>query len=252
MQYFDDLPYTVAVVGAGSGIGKTTAELIGSMGVSVGCLDKNAEAAEDTAQAIEAAGGKACSYAMEVTDPASAKSALDHVEDILGNISGLVNCAGITGKTAVLGADVDLDDFDQGHDINVKGALIVSQAVLPSMLARGYGRVLHVASISGKEGNSGMLAYSTSKAGLIGMVKVLGKDYAESGVTINAIAPAVVRTPMVDVLPEETVTYMTDKIPMKRCCELSEVAQLIAWTISPACSFNTGYVFDMTGGRATY
>ena len=252
MQYFDDLPYTVAVVGAGSGIGKTTAELIGSMGVSVGCLDKNAEAAEDTAQAIEAAGGKACSYAMEVTDPASAKSALDHVEDILGNISGLVNCAGITGKTAVLGADVDLDDFDQVHDINVKGALIVSQAVLPSMLARGYGRVLHVASISGKEGNSGMLAYSTSKAGLIGMVKVLGKDYAESGVTINAIAPAVVRSPMVDVLPEETVTYMTDKIPMKRCCELSEVAQLIAWTISPACSFNTGYVFDMTGGRATY
>ena len=97
-----------------------------------------------------------------------------------------------------------------------------------------------------------MLAYSTSKAGLIGLVKVLGKDYAESGVTINAIAPAVVRTPMVDVLPEETVNYMTDKIPMKRCCELDEVAQMIAWIVSPACSFNTGYVFDLTGGRATY
>lgn len=252
MQYYDDLPYTVAVVGAGSGIGKATAELIGSMGVSVGCLDQNAETAEDTARAIETAGGKACSHAMQVTDPASVKGALDHVGDMLGPISGLVNCAGITGKTAVLGADVDLDDFDQVHDINLRGALIVSQAVLPGMLERGYGRLLHVASISGKEGNSGMLAYSTSKAGLIGMVKVLGKDYAESGVTINAIAPAVVRTPMVDVLPEETVTYMTDKIPMKRCCELSEVAQLIAWTVSPACSFNTGYVFDMTGGRATY
>ena len=163
-----------------------------------------------------------------------------------------MNCAGITGKTAVLGADVDLDDFDQVHNINLRGALVVSQAVLPGMLKRGYGRLLHVASISGKEGNSGMLAYSTSKAGLIGMVKVLGKDYAESGVTINAIAPAVVRTPMVDVLPDETVSYMTDKIPMKRCCELSEVAQLIAWTVSPACSFNTGYVFDLTGGRATY
>lgn len=252
LQYFNDASYTVAVVGAGSGIGKASAELIGSMGVSVGCLDKNAEAAEDTAQTIEAAGGKACSHEMEVTDPASTGRALDHVGDILGALSGLVNCAGITGETARKGVDVDLDDFDLVQNINVRGALIVSQAVLPGMLARGYGRLLHVASISGKEGNAGMLAYSTSKAGLIGLVKVLGKDYAESGVTINAIAPAVVRTPLVDVLPEETVTYMTDKIPMKRCCELSEVAQMIAWIVSPACSFNTGYVFDLTGGRATY
>ena len=252
LQYFDDLPYTVAVVGAGSGIGKAAAELIGAMGASVGCLDKDGEAAEDTAQAIEVAGGKACSYAMDVTDPAGTARALDHVDDILGAVSGLVNCAGITGKTALKGAEVDLDDFDLVHDINVRGALIVSQAVLPGMLTRGYGRLLHVASISGKEGNAGMLAYSTSKAGLIGLVKVLGKDYAESGVTINAIAPAVVRTPMVDVLPEETVTYMTDKIPMKRCCELDEVARMIAWIVSPACSFNTGYVFDLTGGRATY
>jgi 3-oxoacyl-[acyl-carrier protein] reductase len=252
LQYYDELPYIVAVIGAGSGIGKASAELIGSMGVSVGCLDKDGAAAEDTARAIEAAGGQACSFEMEVTDPPSTKRALDHVEDSLGPISGLVNCAGITGQTALKGVDVDLDDFDRVQNINVRGALIASQAVLPGMLARGYGRLLHVASIAGKEGNAGMLAYSTSKAGLIGLVKVLGKDYAESGVTINAIAPAVVRTPLVDILPEETVTYMTDKIPMKRCCELSEVAQMIAWIVSPACSFNTGYVFDLTGGRATY
>jgi len=252
LQYYDELPYIVAVIGAGSGIGKASAELIGCMGVSVGCLDKDSAAAEDTARAIEAAGGQACCHVMEVTDPPSTKRALDHVEDSLGPISGLVNCAGITGQTALKGVDVDLDDFDRVQNINVRGALIASQAVLPGMLARGYGRLLHVASISGKEGNAGMLAYSTSKAGLIGLVKVLGKDYAESGVTINAIAPAVVRTPLVDILPEETVTYMTDKIPMKRCCELSEVAQMIAWIVSPACSFNTGYVFDLTGGRATY
>ena len=168
LQYFDELPYTVAVVGAGSGIGKAAAELIGAMGASVGCLDKDGEAAEDTAQASEVAGGKACSYAMDVTDPAGTARALDHVDDILGAVSGLVNCAGITGKTALKGAEVDLDDFDLVHDINVRGALIVSQAVLPGMLTRGYGRLLHVASISGKEGNAGMLAYSTSKAGLIG------------------------------------------------------------------------------------
>jgi 3-oxoacyl-[acyl-carrier protein] reductase len=252
LQYFDDLPYTVAVVGAGSGIGKASAELMGAMGAAIGCLDKDSESAEDTARGIETAGGKACSYAMDVTDPAATGRALDHVEDILGPVSGLVNCAGITGKTALKGVEVDLDDFDLVHSINVRGALVVSQAVLPGMLKRGYGRLLHVASISGKEGNAGMLAYSTSKAGLIGLVKVLGKDYAESGVTINAIAPAVVRTPMVDLLPEQTVTYMTDKIPMKRCCELGEVARMIAWIVSPACSFNTGYVFDLTGGRATY
>ncbi len=252
LQYFDSQPYTVVVIGAGSGIGKAAAGLMGVMGAAIGCLDQDGEAAEDTARAIETAGGKACSYAMNVTDPKETKHALEHVEDILGTVSGLVNCAGITGTTAVKGADVNLADFDEVQNVNVRGALIVSQTVLPGMLERGYGRLLHVASISGKEGNAGMLAYSTSKAGLIGMVKVLGKEYAESGVTINAIAPAVVRTPLVEELPEETVTYMTEKIPMKRCCELDEVARMIAWIVSPACSFNTGYTFDLTGGRATF
>jgi len=252
LQYFDSQPYTVVVIGAGSGIGKAAAKLMGAMGASIGCLDRDGEAAEDTARAIETAGGKACSCDMDVTDPEGTKRALDHVEDILGAVSGLVNCAGITGKTAIKGADVDLADFDEVQNINLRGALIVSQAVLPGMLERGYGRLLHVASISGKEGNATMLAYSTSKAGLIGMVKVLGKEYAESGVTINAIAPALVRTPLVHELPEETISYMTDKIPMKRCCELDEVARMIAWIVSPACSFNTGYTFDLSGGRATY
>jgi 3-oxoacyl-[acyl-carrier protein] reductase len=120
------------------------------------------------------------------------------------------------------------------------------------MLPHGYGRVLHVASIAGKEGNAGMTAYSATKAGLIGLVKSLGKDYPETGITINALAPAVIRTPMVDALPEATVTYMTDKIPMRRCGELEEVAAMIAWIVSPACSFTTGFTFDLTGGRATY
>ncbi len=97
-----------------------------------------------------------------------------------------------------------------------------------------------------------MTAYSATKAGVIGMVKSMGKDYAETGVTINALAPAVIRTPMVDALPEAQVTYMTDKIPMKRCGELSEAAELIAWVLSPACSFTTGFTFDLSGGRATY
>jgi 2-dehydro-3-deoxy-L-rhamnonate dehydrogenase (NAD+) len=169
-----------------------------------------------------------------------------------GELDGLVNCAGITGRTSIKSHEVDLADFDRVYAINLKGALIASQAVLPHMLARNYGRILHIASIAGKEGNAGMAAYSATKAGLIGLVKVMGKDYAETGITINALAPAVIRTPMVDALPETQVKYMTDKIPMKRCGELDEAARMIAWIVSPACSFTTGFTFDLSGGRATY
>jgi 3-oxoacyl-[acyl-carrier protein] reductase len=147
---------------------------------------------------------------------------------------------------------VALADFDRVCALNLRAALMLSQAVLPGMLARGYGRVLHVASIAGKEGNKGMTAYSASKAGLIGLVKSMGKDYAESGVTVNALAPAVIRTPLVEALPQATVDYMTEKIPMRRCGELREAASCIAWIISPACSFTTGFTFDLSGGRATY
>jgi 3-oxoacyl-[acyl-carrier protein] reductase len=120
------------------------------------------------------------------------------------------------------------------------------------MLKNKYGRVLHIASISGKEGNAGMLAYSTSKAAVIGMTKVQGKEYAETGVTINALAPAVIRTAMVESLPDEQVKYMTDKIPMKRCGTLEEAASVAAFIVSPEASFSTAFTFDLSGGRATY
>jgi 2-dehydro-3-deoxy-L-rhamnonate dehydrogenase (NAD+) len=148
--------------------------------------------------------------------------------------------------------DVDLEDFDTVYRINLRGALVASQAVLPGMLEQNYGRILHVASIAGKEGNAGMAAYSATKAGLIGLVKSMAKDYAETGITINALAPAVIQTPMVDALPQATVDYMTAKIPMRRCGTLQEVAAMIAWIVSPACSFTTGFTFDLSGGRATY
>jgi 2-dehydro-3-deoxy-L-rhamnonate dehydrogenase (NAD+) len=250
--YFPELPYTVVVVGAASGIGRQAAHFMAGQGVAVTCLDRDPDGARGTADAIVGAGGKAIAATADVSDDASIPPALDAAERAFGRIHGLVNCAGITGKTNIKGHEVDLADFDAVYRINLRGTMAVSKAVLPRMLKHGYGRILHIASIAGKEGNAGMAAYSATKAGVIGLVKSLGKDYAETGITINALAPAVVRTPMVDALPDATVKYMTDKIPMKRCGELDEVAQLIAWIVSPACSFTTGFTFDLTGGRATY
>jgi len=252
VDYFSMRPYAVAVVGAGSGIGRAAAVLLGGQGVSVACLDRDLGPAEETARAIAAAGGQALAAPADVTDDASVDPALDRAEAAFGRLHGLVNCAGITGRTNIKGHEVDLADFDAVYRINLRGAMVVSKAVLPRLLKHGYGRLLHVASIAGKEGNAGMAAYSATKAGLIGLVKSLAKDYPESGVTVNALAPAVIRTPLVDKLPPATVTYMTDKIPMRRCGELDEAAHMIAWIVSPACSFTTGFTFDLSGGRATY
>jgi 3-oxoacyl-[acyl-carrier protein] reductase len=245
-------PYTVAVVGAASGIGQAAASLLGGHGAAVACLDLDGAGAEASAQAIIAAGGRASAQALDVTVEATIAPALDAAERAFGQLHALVNCAGITGTTNIRAHQVELDDFDRVYRVNLRGAMALSKAVLPGMLARDYGRLLHVASIAGKEGNAGMAAYSATKAGLIGLVKSMAKDYAESGITINALAPAVIRTPMVDALPEAQVTYMTDKIPMKRCGELDEVAAMIAWIVSPACRFTTGFTFDLSGGRATY
>ncbi|MES1152400.1 MAG: SDR family NAD(P)-dependent oxidoreductase [Dongia sp.] len=251
-DYFGDPAYTVAVIGAGRGIGRAAALEMSAQGIAVACLDSDGEAAEETARSIRGTGGRTTAGTMDVADAPSIAEALRETIAVLGRIDGLVNCAGITGRTNIAGHAVDMADFDRVYQVNLRGAMLVSQAILPHMLERGYGRLLHIASIAGKEGNAGMTAYSATKAGLIGMVKSLGKDYVENGITINALAPAVIRTPMVDALPQATVDYMTAKIPMKRCGELDEAAKLIAWIVSPACSFTTGFTFDLSGGRATY
>jgi NAD(P)-dependent dehydrogenase (short-subunit alcohol dehydrogenase family) len=245
-------PYTIAIVGAASGIGRATAALMASRGATLVCHDRDGKGAAETAASIIAAGGKASAHEIEITDRASQKSVWDAVLREAGQLHALVNCAGVTGKTNLKAHEVDPDDFEFVYRVNMLGPLLVSQAVLPHMLERGYGRILHLASIAGKDGNAGMTAYSATKAGVIGMVKSMGKDYAETGVTINALAPAVIRTPMVAALPDAQVKYMTDRIPMKRCGELDEAAEMISFIVSPACSFTTGFTFDLTGGRAVY
>lgn len=172
--------------------------------------------------------------------------------EAFGRIDILLQAAGITGKTGIKTHEVDEGNFGLVMDVNVKGIFLGCKAVLPHMLERNYGRIVNIASISGKEGNAGMLAYSTSKAAVIGLTKVMGKEYAETKITVNCIAPAVVRTEMVAKMPAEQVKYMTDKIPMKRTGEIDEIASLAAFIASPEASFTTGFCFDATGGRATY
>lgn len=239
--------YATAVIGAASGIGRATALHLAERGARVACLDR-----ADPAETVAEIGGGASGHVLDITDPGACDAVLGEVIGSLGKLDALVNCAGVVGRTSIKCEEVDPADFETVTRINLFGALYVSRPALAHMRGRGYGRILHVASIAGKEGNAGMAAYSASKAGLIGLVKVMGKEYAESGVTVNALAPAVIRTPMVAAMPEEQVRYMTDKIPMKRCGELEEAAAMIGWIVSPACSFTTGFTFDMTGGRATY
>jgi len=240
------------VVGAARGIGRAAAERLAGRGATVVGFDRLADALAATARDFAAAGTGLETQVVDVTDGKAVAAAVEQVRAVHGRIDILVNCAGITGTTGIKAHEVDPDDFDRVYQVNLKSALLLTRAVLPVMLARDYGRILHVASIAGKEGNAGMLAYSATKAGLIGLVKSAAKDYAETGITINALAPAVIQTDLVAAMPEHQVRYMTDRIPMKRTGTLAEVAAMIDWIVSPECSFTTGFAFDMSGGRATY
>lgn len=240
----------VAVItGAASGIGLAVAKRLIQQDARVVLLDMNREALE------KEFGGdlqQAMLFGIDLTKQADVKNAIDTAAAEWGRIDILINCAGITGITNIKSHEVATDNLQRVFDINFMASFYTSHAALPYMIQQQYGRILHIASIAGKEGNAGMLAYSASKAAVIGMTKVQGKEYAEMGITVNAVAPAVIRTPLVDAMPKEQVTYMTDKIPMKRCGTLDEAVNLIVYIVSAENSFTTGFTFDLSGGRATY
>jgi 2-dehydro-3-deoxy-L-rhamnonate dehydrogenase (NAD+) len=245
-----ELEEQVAVVtGAASGLGLAIATELAERGAQVVLCDLKVDAVQAAAQSL---GARASTLEIDVTNSAEVQERIDEVGKKFGRIDILVNSAGVTGKTNIRSHETDIENVRFVFDVNFMGSFFTSRAVLQWMLKRNYGRVLHIASIAGKEGNAGMLAYSASKAAVIGMTKVQGKEYAETGITVNALAPAVIRTAMVEAMPEEQVRYMTDKIPMKRCGTLDEIAHIAAFIVSPGTSFTTGFTFDMTGGRATY
>lgn len=246
----DNFNQQVAIVtGAASGLGLAISTKLHGLGATVALIDRGGEALDKAAGGL---GERAVGIACDVSSLHDVERMVRQVVGAYGRIDVLVNSAGVTGATGIRSHEVDPDDFRFVFDVNVNGCFNTARAVLPHMLERDYGRILHIASIAGKEGNAGMLAYSASKAAVIGLTKVQGKEYAETGITVNALAPAVIRTAMVEAMPESQVKYMTDKIPMKRCGTLDEIAHMATFIVSPGTSFTTGFTFDMTGGRATY
>lgn len=250
----DSLPFDqqVAIVtGAGSGIGAATAKLLARRGAHVVVVDRNEQGATDVAAQISADGGEAVAVGCDISDEASVNAMVEKARSI-GTVAVLVNSAGITGPLNKKAHELTIADYDKTLAVNLRGAVLLTLAVLPDMREAGYGRILHVASIAGKEGNPGMTPYDISKSGLIGFVKGVAKEYATQGITVNSVAPAVIRGPMSDGEPQETIDYMLSRIPIGRMGEPEEVAEVIAFAVSPACSFTTGFVFDASGGRATY
>ncbi|HIG82899.1 MAG TPA: SDR family oxidoreductase [Verrucomicrobia bacterium] len=236
------------VTGGADGIGKAIAIRLAEEGAKVCIFDKDIELLEKTIQEVPGSS----SFQVDISDDSSVSSAFDEVVNAEGKIDIVVHCAGIVGPNAKKITEVDVNDFDQVYAVNLRGSFSVTKYAVTHMEKQNYGRVLLFASIAGKEGNAGMTAYSATKAGVLGLTKSAAKDYAETGITINTIAPAVIRTAMVDALDQWQVDYMTEKIPMKRCGTLEEVTSLACWIVSEEASFNTGAVFDLSGGRATY
>jgi len=237
----------VLVTGAASGIGRQIALDLCSRNAKVAACDKNMDALKELAKQYPVE-----IFEVDFTNETSINTLVANVEAKLGPLEAVVNCVGMLGKNGEKIESLDIADFDLVYAVNLRGAVILTKAVIAGMAQRGYGRILHIASISGKEGNPYLVSYSATKAGLIGMVKSVGKEYATSGVTINAMAPALIESPMSASFSEKQLALLKSRIPMERLGKSQEVADLAAWIISPACSFTTGFTFDLSGGRATY
>lgn len=241
------------VTGGGDGIGKAVATRLAAEGAIVTIFDISVDHAEAAAGELSESGLRCEVEIVDVADEDSVKAGVEAVaarND--GRLDVVVHCAGIVGPTATRITEVSVEDFDHTEAVNLRGTFLMTKHALRVMEKRNYGRILNFASIAGKEGNAGMCSYSATKAGVIGLVKSAGKEFAETGITVNAIAPAVIRTPMVEGVHPDQVKYMTDKIPMKRCGTLEEIASLSCWIVSPEASFCTAFTFDLSGGRAVY
>ncbi len=238
---------TAVVTGGASGLGKASAARIVAEGGKVVLWDLNADALKEAAEEV----GATHVVALDVSDADAVAAAAEASNKALGKIDILIASAGITGATVPV-HEFPIDSWKRVVDINLNGVFYCSRAIVPFMLENGYGRIVNVASVAGKEGNPNASAYSASKAGVIGFTKSLGKEMAGKGVIANALTPATFESPILAQMPQSQVDYMRSKIPMGRLGEVDESAAMVCFMASEECSFTTASTFDTSGGRTTY
>ncbi|MEM1266934.1 MAG: SDR family NAD(P)-dependent oxidoreductase, partial [Pseudomonadota bacterium] len=247
MNQYDFAGQVAVVTGGAQGIGLAVAQRLHGSGAHVALWDLDGALASDAARAL---GARAEGAALEVTDAAATEALARDLAERLGRIEVLVTSAGIAGSNGPV-VEYDLDEWHRIVAVNLHGVFHTCRAVLPVMARAGYGRVVNIASVAGKEGNPNAGAYSASKAGVIGLTKTLGKEHAGADIAINCVTPAAARTRIFDQMSEEHIAFMLSKIPRGRFLEVDEAAHMIAWLASRENSFTTGAVFDLSGGRAT-
>ena len=248
MNSYDLNGQTAIVTGGAQGIGFAVARRLNAGGAKVALLDLDDALME---KATAELGAGTIAMKGDITDLAALERIHGEVEAALGPVSILVNSAGIAGSNATV-QDYDPAEWRKIIDINLVGTFNTNRVVIPGMIAKGYGRIVNIASVAGKEGNPNASAYSASKAGVIGLTKSIGKELAGHDIAVNCVTPAAARTRIFDQMSQEHIDYMLSKIPRGRFLEVDEAANMIAWLVSKENSFTTGAVFDLSGGRATY
>jgi 3-oxoacyl-[acyl-carrier protein] reductase len=238
------------VTGGARGIGRAIAERLLASGAKVSLWDVDAAALGQAARELAGA-GTVHTVTVNLADYASVKDAAEATAAAFGKIDILVNNAGITGGNAKTW-ELNPEDWRRVMEVNLHGPFYCCHAVVPYLLKNGYGRIVNIASVAGKEGNPNAAHYSASKAGVIALTKSMGKELATSNITVNAVAPAVIATDILQQMQQSHIDYMLSKIPMGRFGKKEEAAALVAWLCSEDCSFSTAAVFDLSGGRATY
>ncbi|NCX54049.1 MAG: SDR family oxidoreductase [Rhodobacterales bacterium] len=246
MNSYDFKNQVAVVTGGANGIGFSVAERLSKSGASVKIWDLDIEAAQTAAETINAE-----AVECDITDWISVQNATETSINGSEKIDILVNSAGVAGPNDTV-VDYDNKAWDRIISVNLTGTYYVNKAVVPHMKANGYGRIVNIASVAGKDGNPNASAYSASKAGVIALTKSLGKELADSNIAVNCVTPAAARTAIFDQMSQEHIDYMLSKIPRGRFVEVKEISSMIAWMVSAENSFTTGAVFDLSGGRSTY
>jgi 3-oxoacyl-[acyl-carrier protein] reductase len=239
------------VTGAATGIGYGISKRLANDGANLVMVDLDASMMEQSASEIAVRTQEVEISIGDVSDPKTAQEAVNKAITKWGKIDILINNAGIGGANGNIW-ELDVEEMDRVYRTNLRGVFSFCHEVIPHMLEKDYGRIVNIASIAGKEGNPRMVPYSSTKAAVIGLTKSIGKELAGTGVLANCVTPAVVQTRILEEFTPEQVQYMVDRIPIGRTGEISEIAALVAWLSSDECSFSTGAVFDISGGRATY